>query len=379
MRRVIAGQNRLTAPVLEEVLRQGLGDRAVDCDALDRDLAGDDGAEHAAHAVPEDEYLVGIHEAVLPHFGQRLTVRVELRLKVEVGKGPALAVTDPRLLHSHRHVAALGELTQDPAVRLRPAQRFVDRRWPQSLEEQQDRMSAGRLRPCDDGANPRRAADDVVVQHAEVLATISGTLLQNQRQGYPPAAAQQRDLEFLADRHSRDGLDEVGNDADLASVQGQENIPRLDTTSVGSRAGEDGFDQNTLAPLQLCMLSDLVRHGRQTCAEVSPARQLAVLLGRSGMNDGQTEDDGRWNSTCVDRCPSENHGHQRQQYSSYLFAHLPCPLVPLAHARAQRPDASIASGRFRWSTWFDGLPAELGIRCAIEGSFEGSPNVRDHV
>src|SRR6267378_6348986 len=104
MRWVIAGQNRLTAPVLEEVLRQGLGDRAVDCDALDRDLARDDGAEHAAHAVPEDEYLVGIHEAVLPHFGQRLAVRVELRLKVEVGKGPTLAVTDPR---SEEHTSEL--------------------------------------------------------------------------------------------------------------------------------------------------------------------------------------------------------------------------------------------------------------------------------
>jgi len=75
----------------------------------------------------EDEHLVHINEGVRPHRRHRLAVRIEFGLKVHIHERPALAVADPRLVDPHCHVAALGKLIQDAAVRLRSAQRFVDR------------------------------------------------------------------------------------------------------------------------------------------------------------------------------------------------------------------------------------------------------------
>jgi hypothetical protein len=60
--------------------------------------------------VTENEYIVCIHEGVVPYFEEGLAVRVELCLEVEVGGGSALAIADPRLFHPHRHVVALREL-----------------------------------------------------------------------------------------------------------------------------------------------------------------------------------------------------------------------------------------------------------------------------
>lgn len=263
-RRVITRENRLTAPVFEEVLHPGLGDGAADRDAPDGYLASDHGAKHAAHAVPEDEDLVHIHEAVLPHCDQRLAVRVELRLEVDVGIWPTLAVAYPRLLHPDCHIAGLGKLIQDPTVRLRPAQRLVDRRGPQPLDEEQDRMSARGVRACDDGTNSRRAADDMMVTDVEVLTMLPRALLQRHRKDQPSAAAKESDLELLTDRHCGYRHHHVRNTTDPSSGHGQQKIPLFDAVICSRRVGNDGFDENAAHVVP-------TRKGAQAHSEISLA------------------------------------------------------------------------------------------------------------
>src|SRR5258707_9001865 len=137
----------------------------------------------------DPEYIVYIHEAVVPYFEEGLAVRIELCLEVEVSEGSALAIADPRLFHPHRHVVALRELIQDAAIRLGSTQRGVDTRTSHSLDEKENRMFPGAVWLRDDGANPRSAADDVIVKDVQGLAPVPRKLLQRHGKDEAPAGA----------------------------------------------------------------------------------------------------------------------------------------------------------------------------------------------
>src|SRR5207245_8018503 len=139
-------------------------------------------------------------------------------------------VADPGFLHPHGHVAAVGERIEDPAIPIRLAQRLVDRPLSQALDEEEDRMSARSVGPGDDGANPRPAADDVMVQYIEGLAPIPRARLERHRQARPLTGALEGDLELLPDCHCRDNWVRVDHGADRLAVHGQQNISWSDAT-----------------------------------------------------------------------------------------------------------------------------------------------------
>ena len=119
-------------------------------------------------------------------------------------------------------------------------------------------MSARRVRPCDDRANPRGAADHVMVQNVEIVATVARALLQSHRKDDPLAVASETDLELLADRHRGDDRHHVGDTTDGLSIHGQQNIPLFDAIISSRRAGNDGLDQNARPSLELLARSDLI-------------------------------------------------------------------------------------------------------------------------
>src|SRR5438128_1689153 len=88
-----------------------------------------------------------------------------------------------------------------------------------SWDREEDRMSAGGVGLCDDGANPCTAADDVMVEDVEGLPPVPRALLQSHGKDHPAAAARESDLELLTDSHRRYSRHHVSNATEPPSVQ----------------------------------------------------------------------------------------------------------------------------------------------------------------
>jgi hypothetical protein len=277
--------------------------------------------------VTEDEYIVCIHEGVVPYLEEGLAVRVELGLEVEVGEGAALAIADPRLVHPYRHVVALGELIQDAAVGLGSTQRGVDTRTSQSLDEKEDRMSPGTVRLRDDGANPRRAADDVIVEDVEGLAPVPRTLLQRHGKDDAPAGARESDVDLLAHRHGRDGRQRVGDVPDHLSTYVEKNVPRPDAAFGSGGSRENRLDQDTGSTAQLFARSDLVGKGHHLDPDVRLPWQCILLRGKRHPSSGDI----------VGECRGEEPERYDSSHREAPDPHAPTPFGRLTTAAIFRP------------------------------------------
>ncbi len=88
-------------------------------------------------------------------------------------------------------------------------------------------MPTRRVRPCDDGANSRSTADDVLVQDIKVLASIPRALLQSHGEDDPPAGTQESYLEPLTDAYRRYGGHDVADGGGGPAIHGQKNVSLL--------------------------------------------------------------------------------------------------------------------------------------------------------
>src|SRR2546425_12894107 len=146
--RVVAGQSRLAARVLQHVLHERLDHRAVYANALHRTRGGEHGGKDAADAVAEDADVIGINKVIPCDRPQRLPVRVELGLEIDVTVRAALTVADARFLDAYCHVAAISERADNPALGTRAAQRLVDAQRPPAGDGEENGIAAPLCRPA---------------------------------------------------------------------------------------------------------------------------------------------------------------------------------------------------------------------------------------
>src|SRR5207244_5759154 len=215
-----------------------------------------------------------------PHGRNGLAVPIEFGIEIPFSKRPARAVSDPGLIDAHGHVAAFGELMQDSAVRLRSTQRFIERPWSHSFDQKENRMSACGAGSCDDRADARSAADHVMVENIEVVATIARALPQGHWKDDPLAVAHESDLNPLRGRHRGDRCERLLDTTNGCAIYREENITWSDAPIGSRRVGNDGFDQNARVSHQLLACSDIGLRRRQAHPELAFARPVSIR--RSG-------------------------------------------------------------------------------------------------
>src|SRR5439155_10875013 len=164
---------------------------------------------------------------------QRFAIPVELRGEVEIGRGTSFAVANAGLVDAHCDVPARGELTQDPAVRLRAAQRLVERPEAGALDEEDDRILPGCVRLRNDRADARAAADDVVVEHIEGVAAVARPFRQRHRPGEALSVTDDRELDALPGWQAPDRRQELKDAVDRAAIDRHYHVTRRDAFALG--------------------------------------------------------------------------------------------------------------------------------------------------
>src|SRR5262249_9459974 len=258
VRRTGTAEIKLAPQILEHVFGPGTRDRAVGNDAVDGVFGAQERGHDPPYAVAKDKNRIGVAvPATLEHL-EALPVSIELSLEIDITRRSALTVATSGFVDAQGYKSVPSEVIGDRLVNAKHAGRIINRERADTLNQKQRRVLSLFLGSRDDGSQSTRAAGNRSVDHIVRGACFAWPWFELYFFCGVGVTAPKRNGYRCVCLAAGNFANKFAWTGDLCSVQRDENIARLETSTFCCRTWNYLLDHDSGPRIKLDSLAHLI-------------------------------------------------------------------------------------------------------------------------